>query len=273
MRTGIIRIQKRIADLEAFDPNSVMASYSPEVKALEKAIEATLSAVFGNGTTEYFRYHDAVDLDHYSIIIGGGPLPVNKIRSAVAENMASSRATLKQAVKDLEEELEHMPTSSAKVATASPTRETSNKVFLVHGRDNESKNEVARFLEKIGLEVIILHERANLGRHLLTKFQEEAGDVGFAVILITPDDEGGLAGTTSHEPRARQNVIFELGFFIGKLGASHVAALVKGDVVRPSDFDGIGYIPLDVSGGWKGLLAREFRGAKVPFDAEKVFEA
>ncbi|WP_313872909.1 TIR domain-containing protein [Rhizobium ruizarguesonis] len=72
---------------------------------------------------------------------------------------------------------------------------------------------------------------------------------GSPVVLITPDDEGGLAGASVSEPRARQDVIFELGFFIGKLGASHVAPLVKNDVVRPSDFDRIGYIPLDNAGG------------------------
>ncbi|WP_210199563.1 nucleotide-binding protein [Rhizobium sp. N122] len=272
MRRGIVRLQKRIADLEAFDPNSVTASNSPEVNSLETAIEATLSAVFGNGTIEYHRYHSAAHLDYMIMIIGRGATPPSEVRAVVAKNLARSLATLKQAVKDLEEELEHT-LQEAVQADPVVSHPISNRIFLVHGRDNESKNEVARFLERIGLEVIILHERPNLGRHLLTKFQEEAGDVGFAVVLITPDDEGGLAGALVPEPRARQNVIFELGFFIGKLGASHVAPLVKNDVVRPSDFDGIGYIPLDSAGGWKGLLARELRGAKVPFDAEKVFEA
>jgi predicted nucleotide-binding protein len=90
--------------------------------------------------------------------------------------------------------------------------------------------------------------------------------------LITPDDEGGLSGEPPRK-RARQNVVFELGFFIGKLGAARVAPLVKGDVEKPSDFDGVGYITLDPAGAWKGLLARELKAAKVPFEAEKVFEA
>ncbi|MBY2925955.1 nucleotide-binding protein [Rhizobium leguminosarum] len=273
MRSGISRIQKRIADLEAFDLNSIVESHSPAVRALETSIEATLSGVFGHGTIEYNRYKSSAHLDFYVLILGGNSTPASKIRSEVAKNVASSLATLKQAVRDLEEEIEHAAPAIAQATVAVASVGSSSKVFLVHGRDNESKNEVARFLEKIGLEVIILHERPNLGRHLLTKFQEEAGDVGFAVILITPDDEGGLAGAAVLEPRARQNVIFELGFFIGRLGASHVAALVKADVVRPSDFDGIGYIALDAAGGWKGLLARELRGAKLPFNAEKVFEA
>lgn len=111
----------------------------------------------------------------------------------------------------------------------------------MHGRDDGAKNEVALFLSSIGLEPIILHTRPNRGRHLLTKFQEESEGAGFAVVLITPDDEGALIGGTLQK-RARQNVVFELGFFIGRLGTPNVVALVKGDVERPSDFDGIGYI-------------------------------
>ncbi|NKL59713.1 TIR domain-containing protein [Rhizobium leguminosarum] len=273
MHSGITRLQKRIADLQAFDVSQIRASFSPAVKALETSIEATLSSVFGKDTVEYNRYHRATNLDHYRMFIGGSAASVGEVQHDITENKATALALLQQAVRDLEEELEHQPGVPAALKPVAASSAGSNKVFLVHGRDNEAKNEVARFLEKIGLEVIILHERPNLGRHLLTKFQEEAGDVGFAVILITPDDEGGLSGGSDKEPRARQNVIFELGFFIGKLGASHVAPLVKGDVVRPSDFDGIGYIGLDATGGWKGLLARELKGAKVPFDAMKVFEA
>ena len=146
------------------------------------------------------------------------------------------------------------------------------KVFVVHGHDGEAKNEVARFLSKLGLEEVILHERANKGRHLLTKFQEESEGASFAVVLLTPDDVGGAVGGL-HLSRARQNVVFELGFFIGKLGASRVAALVKGDVEKPSDFDGVAYIALDRAGGWKGLLAKELKAADVPFNPASLLEA
>jgi predicted nucleotide-binding protein len=149
---------------------------------------------------------------------------------------------------------------------------TSNKVFIVHGRDESTKNEAALFLSSIGLEPIILHTRPHRGRHLLLKFQEESEGAAFAVVLITPDDEGALVGGTPRK-RARQNVVFELGFLIGKLGTPNVAALVKGDVERPSDFDGIGYIDFDPNGEWKRLLAREMHDAQIPFDASKVFTA
>ena len=148
----------------------------------------------------------------------------------------------------------------------------SRKVFLVHGRDEHAKNEVALFLRKIGLEEIVLHQRPNRGRNLLTKFQEEAEGSSFAVILMTPDDDGGIAGELQQK-RARQNVVFELGFFIGKLEAPHVAALVVPDVEKPSDFDGICWIEFGRGTNWKNELARELKEAGVPFDLDAIFHA
>lgn len=164
------------------------------------------------------------------------------------------------------EETSALPAWSPPVA--SPSRRP--KVFIVHGRDQLPKHEVARFLERIGIEPIILHERPNGGRTLITKFQEESADIEFAIVIMTADDVGGLSGKAQN-PRARQNVIFELGFFIGRLGAEKVCALVQGDVEKPSDFESIVYIPYSDGGGWKVDLARELSHAKVPFDAARVY--
>lgn len=140
------------------------------------------------------------------------------------------------------------------------------KVFIVHGRDDAPKYELAHFLSRIGLEPVILHEVYNAGRTIITKFQEVASQVEFAIVLMTPDDVGGLKdGTLRH--RARQNVIFELGFFLGKLSPSRVCALVKGDLETPSDYDGVVFVPFDDHGGWKVNLMREFKAAGIPYDA------
>jgi predicted nucleotide-binding protein len=286
-RRRIERLQKCIQDLQAFDPQQVQKRYGvPEVLALEAAIDEVLSAAFGHRTPAYERYSRAAKLDHgphfarmdptwgASGSINYDAQEAHEARQYFADGKQQSIVLLQQAICTLEDEItdqEH----DAQAAVASPAiapSAPSRKVFLVHGRDNDAKNEVARFLSKIGLEEIILHERPNRGRHLLTKFQEESEGASVAVVLITPDDEGGLSGEPSRK-RARQNVVFELGFFIGKLGAARVAPLVKGDVETPSDFDGIGYIALDSACAWKSLLARELKAAEVPFDAEKVFEA
>jgi predicted nucleotide-binding protein len=118
-----------------------------------------------------------------------------------------------------------------------------------------------------------LIHKVKCGIIALTKFREESEGAAFAVVLMTPDDEAGIAGATNRRPRARQNVVFELGFFIGKLGPASVAALLKGDVEKPSDFDGIAYIPFDAGSRWKADLARELHHAKVPFDPAKAFLA
>jgi predicted nucleotide-binding protein len=142
------------------------------------------------------------------------------------------------------------------------------KVFLLHGHDDAAKHEVALFLTNIGLEPIILHMKPNGGRHLLTKFTDESEGASFAVVLMTPDDEGGPAGGAQRS-RARQNVVFE----IGRLGPGKVAALLKGDVEEPSDFHGVAYTKFDPGGVWKTKLAGELQYAKVAFDAAKVLSA
>lgn len=159
--------------------------------------------------------------------------------------------------------------TTSKPVTPQPLANAKPKVFIVHGREQLVKQEVARFVERIGLEAVILHERPNGGRTLITKFQEESADIAFAIVLITPDDTGGLAGGPQ-SPRARQNVIFELGFFIGKLGAAKVCALVQGNVEKPSDFDAVVYVQYDGAGAWKTELARELKHAKVPFNADAL---
>lgn len=140
------------------------------------------------------------------------------------------------------------------------------KVFIVHGRDDGLKNEVAHWLHPIGMDEIILHEQANQGRTIIAKFRDLAADAAFALVLMTPDDIGGLAGGQA-SPRARQNVVMELGFLLGALGPERVAALVSGAGLElPSDYDGVVYTPYDAPGAWKLTLLREFKALGIPFD-------
>lgn len=144
------------------------------------------------------------------------------------------------------------------------------KVFLVHGRDNEATQSVARFLERMHLQVVILSDEVNEGRTIIEKF-EASSNVGFAIVLMTSDDEGRLKGTTVLYPRARQNVIFELGYFVGKLGRARVFALRQDDVEVPSDFSGVVYVPFDPAGAWKQALFRELKAAGYSIDSDSAF--
>jgi len=138
------------------------------------------------------------------------------------------------------------------------------RVFVVHGHDNEAKESAARFLERLELQPIVLHEQASSGRTIIEKFESYSDDIAFAVVLLTPDDVG--AACVSREdlrPRARQNVIMELGYFLGRLGRTRVCALYKGGVELPSDYQGVLYIDMDSSGAWKTKLAQELVQAKL----------
>lgn len=160
------------------------------------------------------------------------------------------------------------PTAHAEGATMSAGR----GVFLVHGRNEGVKDKVARFLEKLELQVIILHEQPNEGRTIIEKFEKHSRDVAFAVVLLTADDRGA-AGDVPYEeqqPRARQNVILELGFFLGALGRSHVCVLYQDGVEIPSDYGGVVFLPLDSRHAWRQDLARELKAAGIDFDFDKA---
>lgn len=149
-------------------------------------------------------------------------------------------------------------------------RTMTKKVFVVHGHDEGKREAVARFLDMLELEPIILHEQANKGRTIIEKFEDHA-DAGFAVVLLTPDDIGAVDRDKNDlKPRARQNVILELGFFIGKLGRKRVCALKSHCVENPSDVDGMVYINLDEPDAWKTGLVRELRAAGFDIDANRV---
>ena len=141
------------------------------------------------------------------------------------------------------------------------------KVFVVHGRDNEAKETTARFLERLGLQAVILHEQPNSGRTIIEKFEVYSEDISFVVVLLTPDDVGGLNTSPQKlEPRARQNVILELGYFMGRLGRTRVCALHKGGVELPSDYQGVVYIEMDSHGAWKAKVAQELIQSKISID-------
>ncbi|APX84410.1 hypothetical protein BV511_06555 [Methylorubrum extorquens] len=144
----------------------------------------------------------------------------------------------------------------------------SNKIFIVHGHDGEARETVARFLGNIGFDPVILHEQPNRGRTIIEKVEANS-DVGFAVVLLTPDDEGCVKGGTP-EPRARQNVLLELGYFIGLLKRENVCALKRGQVDIPSDFAGVVWETMDAANGWKQALARELQAAGYEVDWNKV---
>lgn len=135
-------------------------------------------------------------------------------------------------------------------------------IFLVHGQNLERREVVRRFLETItDRDVVVLAEQPNRGQDLLGKLLSNAQQVGFAVVLLTADDTGGRDEDTQR-PRARQNVVFELGLFIGLLGREKVAALNDPQIEIPTDFSGVAYLPIE-GASWQIELARELKAAGI----------
>ena len=144
------------------------------------------------------------------------------------------------------------------------------KVFIAYGQDEEAKNAVALLISNLGLRGIILHDQPNAGHAVIDQFENHTS-VGFAVILLTPDDIGGSKDSPGNvRPRARQNVIFEFGYFIGTLGRQRVAALYKEGVELSSQYPETLYIAMDRSGMWKQQLARKMQYAGLNIDLSRV---
>ena len=159
-----------------------------------------------------------------------------------------------EVLSEVKKELKEMNKQSSKTESSSRNR----KIFIVHGHDDKLKLEVEAFIYKLGLEPVILSEQANKGKTIIEKIEENT-DVGYGIVLYTPCDRGGTVETQYDDMkfRARQNVIFEHGYLIGKLGRNRVCALVDGDIEYPSDINGVVYIPYQ--GQWKHDIEQELK--------------
>jgi predicted nucleotide-binding protein len=283
IRRRIESLRRCIGELQQFDPQKVQKRYNiTEVVALETSITDALGAAFGHGTARFNLYKDAANLDQgphtvrLAPAFGRGPTPnydsqeAHEARQYLAEGKLRSIQLLERAIRTLEDEIaDRGPESYAPIPPpAAALVPLGQKIFIVHGHAGESREAVARFLERLGLEPVILHERPNEGKTVIEKFEAHA-DVGFAIILLTSDDVGGPAGG-EQRPRARQNVILELGYFIGRLTRSKVCAFKADDVELPSDILGIAWTTFDQGGAWQIGLAKELQAAGYKIDWNKV---
>jgi predicted nucleotide-binding protein len=157
--------------------------------------------------------------------------------------------------------------SAARDGSATP--HIGDRIFIVHGHNGDTKLQVAEFVERVtGERPVILHEQADSGRTIIEKFEEHASEAGFAIILLTADDEGKAKNAANLNPRARQNVVLEFGYFMAKLGRGRVVALHEPGVELPSDISGLLYKPL--TGNWKFELAGEIEAAGIDIDLAKA---
>lgn len=226
-----------------------------------------LNGVFGQPNGEYERR--TADIAYAQ----GGPLRIGMSEYECQNNHVNRcdkrKALLEAYIEQLRDSCPMpiiMPVSNDTVSTNTQ----GSCVFLVHGRATGAVADVARFLEKLDLPVTILHEQPNEGQTIIEKFEKHAGRSNYAVVLLTGDDEGRLKSDTEFNSRARQNVILELGYFMGKISRKNVCAIYESGVELPSDYDGVLYIPLDTDGAWKYRLAKELKANGLDVDLNKA---
>ena len=209
----------------------------------------------------------AQEYSYWGIAVVGGP-------RSLADDVREFRKDLTDKLRRLESVIERLPLYAPADATPrgiSVPPSASRTVFVVHGRNDELKETVARFLAQLDLKPVILHEQPTGGRTIIEKFGTHS-DARFAVVLLTPDDVGRLAANAAAElqSRSRQNVIFEWGFFVAKLGRRNVCALYAEGVEVPSDLSGVVYVELDRKGAWKMMLARELKAGGIDVDLNRA---
>lgn len=270
MISALPRLEKRISDLRGFDPTGVTNRNDPRINTLENAIDDFLTRTFGGGTVEYKRYRSAAHLDTASIFVGT-PTPLHEVIEGLQHGKERAIEVLEGIRRTFREEID-----LAAPAPIEPTPETARAhptnrdIFVVHGRDHGVRDAVARVLDRLDLNPVILDEEASKSRTIHQKFLDHSA-VDYAVVLFTPDDVGAPANdSTSLRPRPRQNVLYELGFFSAKLGHSNVCVLYSDGVEIPSDLTGVIYVPLDDGGAWHLRLAKEIKAAGIEIDMNKA---
>ncbi len=263
-----LRLQRRRAAFLVGDGHRISPRFQKWLRDTEIAVERA----FGN---ESRHLRDFLDIQYRLPYVAESTREEQK---AFNEGLELARSILQSMIDEISSDWDDDASvvdspSSTEKGVAAQSKAQANRVFIVHGHDETMKEAVARTVTQLDLEPVILHEQPNRGRTIIEKF-EDYSDVPFAVVLLSPDDRAFSDGTSPEEarPRARQNVVLELGFFLGRLGRDHVLPLYRGgrDFEMPSDYSGVIYTPFDDAGAWKMKLVQELKACGFEVDANKL---
>jgi predicted nucleotide-binding protein len=248
-------------EIDTLIAKRVMAE-SPEFESWHSRAERFLVNHFGRDNYEVTDFSNTLFMP---MVYAPG---ADDIRiKACCDGLKKTKDIFKDYLTEIKEEMLEKDEESEKTAHTKLSHQN-NKVFVVHGHDEALKEKVARLLEKQGLEAIILSEQANKGKTIIEKFEENS-DVGAAICLFTGDDIGKEKSEAVEKQRARQNVVYEAGYFMGKLGRERVIMLVDNGIELPSDLQGVVYTD---SESWKTEVLQELQSIGYGIDFNKLFK-
>lgn len=269
MTSPRIKAYQRLKEL-LIETDSASYEWSESGKLVEwrQDVQNAFRRLLGDEREELKALNDI----SYSPFMAVRGTPRQGYSDAFHRGIKRARAMIRSAIREFEDYELPALDSAGQVASPPVSADSSTmprKVFVVHGHDNEMKQEVARFLEGLDFEAVILHEQASGGNTIIEKFERNS-DVSYAIVLLSPDDVGAPRDNREDlQPRPRQNVVLELGYFIGRLRRSRVCPIKRGTLEVPSDLHGLVYVPFEGQ-EWKLHLMKELKNLGFAVDANKA---
>ena len=233
-----------------------VSSSDADFEAWQTKAERFLVKKYGQDSLEHTKFKNTP----FSLMLFFGSTPHSEFVKACKNDLETTKAVFMTYLEEMEEEKASLLLPKASAISSY------EKIFIVHGHDGELKQSVARIIEKQGIEAIILSEQANKGRTIIEKF-EDYSDVGGAICLFTADDYGRAKKDEADNTRARQNVVLETGYFMGKLGRNHIVLLADKGIEMPSDLSGVVYTD---TGSWQFALLKELAAMGYKVDLNKL---
>ncbi|MCM1023964.1 MAG: nucleotide-binding protein [Prevotella sp.] len=256
--SGYEKLKKLIGDTDELIKKDITSS-DPEFAAWEVKVKRFVSNKFGSESIEMREFNNTLFFSGSRAPYETKEMLHKKAVDFCRDGLKTTKAVLETYLDELEEEkIEQQSEPQAPIDLS--------KVFIVHGHDGELKESVARIIEKQNIEAIILSEQANTGLTIIEKFEKNS-NVGCAICLFTADDIGRAKSENENKPRARQNVVFETGYFIGKLGREHIIILADSGIEIPSDLAGVVYTNTQ---DWQIDLLKELKSMRYNVDFNKL---
>lgn len=247
LQSKLIKLYNEIDELK-----SKKSSSDSEFRAWKTDVQLCLSGLYGEKSIQLKNFNSRP----FAPVIFVGNTDWHK---PYVQDLETTKKEFERYIGDFEDENEN--------AYVMGRRIINNKVFIVHGHDGELKEKVARRLEQQGIEAIILSEQANCGKTIIEKL-ESYSDVHAAIVLFTSDDLGATKEEKGNEKyRARQNVVFEAGYFMGYLGRKNIIMIADKNVEIPGDLSGMVYTTKD---NWEFEMLKELNAVGMKIDMNKL---